>query len=186
METHQPISRQGSVILGEIEALARELLSRQMEVREAPDQTPMWALDRILIPATPIGTEKAAMIGGLADAASTYSFLKRGTGVEENAMFGGAQNSPAKTALGVAGSAVGMMAARALLRRTGFKRLADMLAGTQGAHQIGLAAQNAHYDSKGGFPAESGSDTDVRTKVQTALTSSTRPSAGSRASAVLR
>jgi hypothetical protein len=159
--------------LGEIEALARELLSRQMQVREAPDLTPIWALDRALIPAAPIGTEKAAMIGGLADAASTYSFLKRGTGQEENAMFGGAKNSPLKTALGVATGAAAGMGARALLRKMGFKRLADMLAGTQGAHQIGLAAQNAHYDSKGGFPAGSSSEKDVRTKVQTALTSST-------------
>ena len=162
--------------MGEIEALARELLSRQMEVREAPDQRPMWALDRTLIPATTIGTEKAAMIGGLADAASTYSFLKRRTAQEENAMFAGAKNSPLKTALAVATGAAAGMGARALLRQMGFKRLADMLAGTQGAHQMGLAAQNAHYDSKGGFPAGSSSDKDVRTKVQTTLTSSTRRS----------
>jgi hypothetical protein len=50
----------------------------------------------------------------------------------------------------------------------GFERLADIIAGTLGAHQIGLAAQNAHHDSRGGF--NSSSERDVRMKVQTALT----------------
>jgi hypothetical protein len=155
-----------------IEALAHELLARELrgrpaQFRPAPKfhgELPTGVEVRALNP------EVAAVAGGLADAASTYSFLTRRTGVEENAMFGSAKNGPSKTALAVVASALGMRAMRAMLRKAGFGRFADLLAGAQGAHQIALAAQNAHYDSVGGFPPGSSSDADVRAKVHTALT----------------
>lgn len=154
---------------GSISALAQEMLARELRDRPAQfREAPKFDLGLPEgVDVQPLNPEVAAGIGGAADALSTYSFLKRGTGVEENAAWAGAKNSPGKTAASVAGSAAAMMAARAMLRRFGMGRIADMMAGVQGSHQMGLAAQNAQYDSAGGFPA--GSEHVVRTKVQTAM-----------------
>jgi hypothetical protein len=155
---------------GSIEAFAQELMVR--ELRRRPGLfAPAPKFDLRLprgVEVKPLHPEALAVVGGLADAASTYSFLKRGTGVETNAMYLGLNNSPAKTAAGVAGGTAAMMAARALLRKLGMSRVADLIAGAQGSHQIGLAAQNAQYDAAGAFPA--GSEDIVRSKVQTAMT----------------
>ena len=95
----------------------------------------------------PMSPESAATIGSLADAASTYSFLKRGTGTEGNAVMQHLGQHPEGTALGLIGTGLAMKAGRHLLRKGGMPRLADILAGVQGGNQIGIAAQNMRLGS---------------------------------------
>jgi hypothetical protein len=154
-----------------IAALAQELMKREVMERPAQFNRPSSGIDLGLNPAIdvePINPELGAVVGGLADAASTFSFLKRGTGKEGNAMWNGAKNSPGKTAAGVAASSLAAAGLRHLLRKKGHGKLADLIAGIMGGQQVGLAAQNAHHDSRGGF--NSSSQRDVDTKVNAAIT----------------
>jgi hypothetical protein len=155
--------------VADISVLARELLEREM--RDRPAQFEPAPKFRLSMPSgmevQPVNPEIAAGLGGAADALSTYSFLKRGTAQEENGMWGAMKGSPSKTALGVAGAALAGMGGRALLRKIGFKQLADMLAATQGGHQIGLAAENVGLDY---FGRGGNSDEKVTAKVHNAIT----------------
>jgi hypothetical protein len=143
-----------------ISTLAEELMHR--ELAKNPDQF------KAAVPPTPVNRqslhpELLALIGSLADAGSTYSFLKRGTGVEDNMAFAGANNRPFKTAAGVAGSALGSMGGRWLLRKAGFKGIADLLARHGGGQQLGLAGQNLQFDLSGRIPIRS--DTELQQKI---------------------
>lgn len=89
---------------------------------------------------TTMAPETLALIGGLADAASTAVLLKRG-GVELNPMYARLHNNPVTTGLAVAGSSLAMKGMRHLLRKK-VPWLADALAANQGAMQLGLAAAN--------------------------------------------
>lgn len=133
-----------------ISALAEELLARQLQdnPRQFDAPQPMDLGLEVGPSPTTLGPEKAALIGGLADAASTYTFLKRGSAREANAMWKGLDNHPAATALGVAGGALGFQALRALMRRMGMNGVADTLAGNQGGYQMGLAANNLQMTSR--------------------------------------
>lgn len=117
-------------------AFAQELMQREMQKNPAQfeSRSVQSREQRGMSP------ETLALLGGMADAVSTYAFLKRGTGHENNAMWQGM--SPAGTAASVAGAALAAKGGRALLRKFGKGTLADMLAGVQGANQIGLAALN--------------------------------------------
>lgn len=117
--------------------LAHELMQREIQRNPAQFERPVSGSPA---PKTPLNPETLALIGGLSDAASTYAFLKRGSGHEQNAMWKGM--GPATTAASVAGAALGAKAIRALLRKAGKGKLADALASVQGANQIGLAALN--------------------------------------------
>jgi hypothetical protein len=150
-----------------IDALAKELMAREVNERPAQfDKRP--ALDLGLPPrsdVTPINPEAAALMGGLADAASTFSFLKRGTGVESNAMH--QQGDPLKTAASVAIAALLGSGGRHILRKMGHPKIADLIAGAMGGQQMGLAAQNLQSDLRGGFTQAS--DDAVTSKVHGAL-----------------
>jgi hypothetical protein len=127
-----------------IEQLAQEMLQRELarEERNMDFDRPVYALPEAPR-STAVDPELAATMGVLADAASTYSFLKRRTGEESNPMFQGM--SPAGTAASVVGAGAGFRALRALMRRKGFEGLADVLAGNQGGYQGLIAAHNLHY-----------------------------------------
>lgn len=155
-----------------IDALAHEVMARELQRDpaqfETPRQPPETRTERL-------DPEMLALLGGLADAGSTYAFLKRGSGTESNAMFGGLKTAqgpipmaprPAKalaTAAGVAGASLGVKGIRALLRKAGKGGLADTLAGVQGANQIGLAGLNL-------LPRTNSSDQAYIEKVHGAIT----------------
>jgi hypothetical protein len=127
--------------------LAQEVLMREMAAH--PEQYQPKAPLAASRPERTIDPEIAALLGGTADAASTYAFLKAGAGTEGNPILRGAfQHHPLKTALGVGAGSLGLMALRNLLRSKGGKTgsaIADLLASQQGAEQMGLAAAN--FDS---------------------------------------
>ena len=84
----------------------------------------------------------ASVLGGLADTASTYAFLKRGTAQEDNPLVAGMAAQPGKmAAMGVATN----LALPFLLKKTLGKkwpRVFDALAANQGALQMGYGALN--------------------------------------------
>jgi len=130
---------------GDLSALAQQVLLRQMAEADAASRVmPSGPLvPNRSQPMTPLASgERLGLLGGALDAASTYAFLKRGTGHEANAAF--ANHSPAATALLVGGEAAGTSALRSLFRRhvPATTPLADLLATMQGAYQIGLAGNN--------------------------------------------
>ena len=127
-----------------IGALGDELMKREMA--RDPEQFKPKPFDLGLQSGpdmgSPMSPETGATLGSLADAASTYSFLKRGTGHEANAVMKHFGQHPEGTALGLIGTGLAMKAGRHLLRRGGMNGLADILAGVQGGNQMGIAAQN--------------------------------------------
>lgn len=92
-------------------------------------------------PSYQISPETAALLGGMVDAGSTYSFLKRGTGTEGNPILSPFHNHPLGTAAGVMGMAYGGKLLRDLLRKKS-PGLADALAGNMGAAQMGTGLTN--------------------------------------------
>lgn len=122
-----------------ISALAQEVMQR--ELARDPEQF------KVDVPAQPkpektISPQHLATIGGLADAASTYAFMKRGTARESNPIaraMGG--NSPERTALA---AIVGLLATKAATGFIGkkFPKVADALAANLGAQQLSLATHN--------------------------------------------
>lgn len=82
-----------------------------------------------------------ATIGGLADAATTYGFLKSGRAKESNAMMGFAGGNPEATALGALG---GLAASKGLTHLIGkfSPRIADALAANLGTLQSSYAVSN--------------------------------------------
>jgi hypothetical protein len=124
-----------------ISGLASQLLQRQMaqEDQQAPFRQPLIEPTQSPHPQKAFSPETAATLGGVADAASTYSFMKQ-HGNEDNAMLSG--HGPAATAGGVLGSWLAMRGVRELLRKAGANGLADAMAGSQGAMQMGYAGNN--------------------------------------------
>jgi uncharacterized membrane protein YebE (DUF533 family) len=81
-----------------------------------------------------------ALLGSLADGASTAYLLKRGGG-EDNAMLRGLQGKPGLTGLAVAGGGLAQAAVTHLIGKK-FPKLGRAAMANQGATQIGLAAEN--------------------------------------------
>lgn len=127
--------------MGPLEGLAQELLRRELNKPginrewEAPKEAPRSET------ATLSPTMMAAL-GGAMDVAGTYSFMKRGTGVEANPIMraiGG--ETPAGTAAAVGLTTAGTMGIGHLLRKLGGmkgKKIADLLGSQQGAMQMDL------------------------------------------------
>ena len=91
---------------------------------------------------SPMNPYLASLLGGLADTASTYAFLKRGTASEDNALVAGLADKPGQMA-GM-GAAVNV-ALPLLLKHTLGKahpKIAEALAANQGALQMGYGAIN--------------------------------------------
>jgi hypothetical protein len=111
--------------------IQRELAKEQMQERFAPR-----AEDSAPPPVKPLSPGLVSALGAGVDAASTYRFMKNGTGREDNAMF--SHGSPAATAaLGAATGPLGYL----LLKRINPK-LADMWGSQVGGHQLGIGALN--------------------------------------------
>jgi len=123
--------------------LIQELLKRQeMADRFAPESEPSAPEQSTLSPT------QALLTGGLADALSTYTFLKQGNRTEDNALLGGLNNKPLPTAVAAGGTTLAMLLLQRLLAKKAPK-LADTLAGGLGAYQTGLAAGNLDMDNRG-------------------------------------
>jgi hypothetical protein len=120
--------------------LAEELLQRELAAhpeRFAPE--PRRSPDG---PSRPmLSPEQLALVGGVADAASTYYFLKRGMGAEGNRLLGATNSQPVQTAMGALLGMAGTKVARDLIRKK-FPAVADALAANQGAQQLALAVTN--------------------------------------------
>lgn len=124
--------------------LIAELIKRQMDEQEmaerfAPEPSPSVPELSTLTP------KQALLLGGLGDAASTYTFLKRGKGVEGNAMLAFTKNKPLPTAMGALGGTLSALALHKLLSKK-YPKLADTLAGGLGAYQMGLTSENFKND----------------------------------------
>lgn len=117
--------------------LTQELISRYTKGSPLTSEP---APEPLATPST-ISPKNALILGGLADAASTYGFLKNGSGVEDNAMVGFAKNSPIGTGLAAAGGTLGALLIHKLLSKK-MPKLADTLAGGLGGYQTTLAGWN--------------------------------------------
>lgn len=89
----------------------------------------------------PLHPALASLIGGLADTASTYTFLKRGTAREDNKLVAGLSKHPAGMALAGIGATLALQPARKLIGKAS-PQLANALAANQGALQLGYSAGN--------------------------------------------
>jgi len=90
---------------------------------------------------TTMNPSLAAILGSLADGASTYNFLKSGSGVENNAMFAGS-GGPAKTAMTAAGTGLMAPLLGKLLKNKLPSGLIDAIVGNMGAQSMGAAGAN--------------------------------------------
>lgn len=101
-----------------------------------------------------ISPDLALLMGGLADAGSTYNFLKNKTGTESNAIAAKlGNNQPGKTAALAAGTTLGTLLLKKLLEKK-FPKVADTLAGGLGGYQMTVAADNLGPASVGNSEAE--------------------------------
>lgn len=123
--------------------LIHELVMRQI-AEEGRRMPPIKFADDAPDQPTPMKPETLALLGGLADAVSTYSFLKRGTGDESNPLYGPLKGNPLATGAAVAGASLGAKLLRDLVRSKvpPLRRLMDALGAQQGATQLGYAASN--------------------------------------------
>lgn len=145
-----------------ISELAQELLRREME-KPQPMTSRMGSDANPLVPTSgqaiqPIDPTLVSLLAGGADAATTYNFLKNGTGRESNAMFGGSSNAK-NIALGVAGTNLltnGVLAAAQRAPNAFIRKVAGLAQPNFAMHQAGLASNNL---DTGGYHASS----DMRT-----------------------
>lgn len=143
--------------------LINELVKRQVAEQQTrkrvdtqPEDTPHQQ--------TTLSPTAASIIGALADGASTYSFLKRGTGVEDNAMFGGLKGKPLATALSAAGTGLAAPLLGKLLKGKLPKGVIDALVANMGART--LATAGANFD---GLEGESSFDQVTKALTQPTL-----------------
>lgn len=122
---------------GAIAELARVVLEREMAKDPEQFRVP-------LMPASQSGglsPDALATIGGLADAASTYAFLKRGRAKEGNALVGFTNHHPEATTLAAIGGLATTKGITALLRKVS-PAAADAVAANLGALQLSYAVGN--------------------------------------------
>lgn len=123
-----------------ISDLATILMQRELE--KNPEQFKIKQ-ERLVDRSEPgMSPHTLATLGGLLDAASTYTFMKRGTHKEANPIIRGlAGNNPELTGLTSLG---GLLATKLGTKLVGKKwpKIADAIAANLGAEQLGLGAQN--------------------------------------------
>ncbi len=133
-----------------IGGLGEELMKRQLA--EDPEQFKPKSfnlgLETYDSSTKPVDPHRLATIGGLADAASTYAFLKRGKAKESNALMGFAGGNPEATALGALGGLAASKGITALVNKFN-PRLADALAANLGALQTSYAVGNLGLSRSG-------------------------------------
>lgn len=122
---------------GPISAMGMRILREQME--QDPEQ---YKQEPVMVerPERGLSPQRLHTIGGLADAAGTYYFAKRGTGAEGNPLLSGIQN-PELLGLGAVGGLVATKAIAALIRKK-YPKVADALSANLGAEQLGVGVNN--------------------------------------------
>jgi hypothetical protein len=131
-----------------VNELMQELVKREVEARAAEDAGRQWQLPPAWHANLPVPQDMQAVspgmlhtLGGLADAASTYAFTKRGTGRESNPALNFTKGNPEATGLAALGGLAVSKGATALLRKLSPK-LADAVSANLGAQQLGMAVNN--------------------------------------------
>lgn len=123
---------------GPIAAIAMDILRNRMQ------QDPEQYRDREAVveqEKPPLLTpQRMHLLGGLADAASTYYMTKRGTRQEGDPLVG-RLGSPETMGLGLVGQLAATRGLAALIRKK-YPKVADALEANKGGMQIGLAAEN--------------------------------------------
>lgn len=148
-----------------IAQLAEELMRREMATNPGQFKTSKKPVDFQDNAMVPIDADTLGTIGGLADAASTYYFLKRGTGSETNALIKGTNNHPEATALAALGGLAASKGVTALLRKFNPK-LAEAVAANLGNLQTQYAISNMGLKS---LPRGSGGSSGEYQRKMTAL-----------------
>lgn len=92
-------------------------------------------------PTKPLNPKVAMLLGGAADAASTYKFLKDGSGRESNPMFSYFNGRPWAVIPTAAAAGLGYNTLHSLIKKKSPK-VADTIAGLLGGHQMALAGHN--------------------------------------------
>lgn len=92
----------------------------------------------------------AGIVGSLADVASTYAFLKRGTGIEANPLAGPLNNHPEGVTLASLVGAFLTSKGIGWLKKS-HPQLAEVLAANQGALQMQLAHENLNLKDGDSF-----------------------------------
>ena len=131
-----------------MDELISELVQREVAARAAEQPDPQWALPPAWHANQPVPQDMKALspgllhtIGGLADAASTYAFTKRGTGREDNPALNFTKGQPEATGAAALGGLALSKLGTALLRKMS-PRLADAVGANLGAEQLALAVNN--------------------------------------------
>lgn len=123
-----------------IEALAQELLKR--EIAKDPNQYKAPMAESRPAPERKLSPGMLAVLGGIADTASTYAFAKTGQGREDNPALAGIK-SPGKLAVASMGGLLASRLAAKLLGKVS-PAAADALSANLGAEQLGLAVTNTN------------------------------------------
>lgn len=126
------------------ELVKRQVMEQQMDERFAPREASSPVLPTTMSPST------LSVLGGIADGATTYQFLKNGTSSESNAMLNGL--SPAQTGLAVAGMGAGSALLSKVLKKKLPSSVIDAILANLGARQTVMAASGVDPDrSESGF-----------------------------------
>jgi hypothetical protein len=122
----------------------RQIEAEQMQKRFAPDAADAPAPEGSLNPSL------LTALGAAADGISTYRFLKKGTGTEDNALFNGAvSNNPAMTGAIAAGTGlIGPLLAKVLKNKLP-ESVIDAVIANLGARTTASAAANFEGNADG-------------------------------------
>lgn len=90
-----------------------------------------------------------SILGPLVDAASTYNFMKRGTGHEENPMFAKLQDRPSLASLSIAGSGLAVPLLKRFLHGKVSESILNTITSNIGANSLAVGAANFEGGSSG-------------------------------------
>lgn len=116
--------------------LIDEIVKRKILEEEYKGKT-----ERSPVTPTSLNPTIASLLGTGSDAATTYKFLKDGSGTEDTKMYSGLNNDPLKTSLAVAGSGLGGLLLSKLIGKK-FPKLGESLLGGMAGYQMSVAGHN--------------------------------------------
>lgn len=122
-------------------ALLQELVERELHKEKMTEQVMPKPEGKEYRPATPLSPKMAMLLGGLADAASTYGFLKSGKMEEGNPMFKYFNKAPWSVIPTAAAVGLGYNTLHNLISKKSPKA-ADTIAGLLGGYQMALGGSN--------------------------------------------
>lgn len=131
--------------------LLAELLKRQMDEQDMQERFAPRQAEPPVRP-TDMDPKMLALLGGIADGATTYKFMRQGDGTEENALLSG--RGPVTTGVGaaLAGGVGATLLARALKNKVP-QGVIDAILANLGATQTTLAAHGNSDSAETGFQA---------------------------------